>query len=113
MIPRAWIALGAVAALAGWSWWIFGLGVERGAARELAKAEAARAALELELDGAAEELRSAEEKIAAYREAQEILSREIEDEARADPGAVDRVPSPDSLRRLQARWGGGDLAPKP
>jgi hypothetical protein len=40
-----------------------------------------------------------------YRDAQRILVMGLEDEIRADPAAVNRVPSPDSLRRLKRRWG--------
>lgn len=39
------------------------------------------------------------------REALADLQRTLEDEARADPSAPNRVPGPDSLRRLERLWG--------
>jgi hypothetical protein len=48
--------------------------------------------------------RAAAAQIEAMRAAQAALARELEDEARNDPDAVHRVPSGDSLRRLERRW---------
>lgn len=49
--------------------------------------------------------RAAAAELEARRIAQQTLSQEVEDDARKDPDAVRRVPSSDSLRRLERRWG--------
>lgn len=63
------------------------------------------AALESRLADVSAANRAAAAELEARRIAQATLAQEIEDEARKDPDAVRRVPSPDSLRRLERRWG--------
>jgi hypothetical protein len=65
----------------------------------------ATAALQARVDDATENLARMNAALRAARAARALNAMEIEDEARADPAAVDRLPSPDSLRRLRARWG--------
>ena len=76
-----------------------------GRSLEAAAQISATAALQAELDAAAENLNRVNAALFAARQARELIALEIEDEARADPASVGRIPSPDSLRRLKARWG--------
>jgi len=63
-------------------------------------------ALESRLADVSAANRAAAAELEARRIAQATLSQELENEARQDPDAVRRVPTPDSLRRLERRWGG-------
>ena len=63
-------------------------------------------ALETRLADVSAANRAAAAELEARRIAQQTLAQELEDEARKDPDAVRRVPAPDSLRRLERRWGG-------
>ncbi|MCU0802749.1 MAG: hypothetical protein MUD11_13450 [Rhodobacteraceae bacterium] len=62
-------------------------------------------ALETRLADVSAANRAAAAELEARRIAQQTLAQELEDEARRDPDAVRRVPAPDSLRRLERRWG--------
>lgn len=63
-------------------------------------------ALETRLADVSAANRAAAAELEARRIAQATLSQELEDEARKDPDASRRVPTADSLRRLERRWGG-------
>ena len=93
----------AVLALAVAVWW-HGYDVGRDAER-LEQAEQIKA-LESRLADVSKANRDAATKLEAARRAQEYLAMELEDEARNDPAAGSRIPSPDSVRRLERRWGG-------
>ena len=70
-------------------------------AAALVKAQAATAK-------AAEAALRAESERLAVQATADKLAQELEDEARKDPDAVRRVPTSDSLRRLERRWGGAN-----
>lgn len=89
----------------------YAYGLRNGRAVEQAAQASANDAVQRKLKHVADQLSEAAGQIESYRSAQLILSREIENETRADPAAGSRVPSADSLRRLTARFGGARHAP--
>lgn len=91
----------AVLALAAAVWWH---GYSTGRDAERLDSLRAIEALEHDLERVGAANRAAAAQIEAMRASQAALAREIEDEARADPDAARRVPSPDSVRRLERRW---------
>lgn len=109
LFPRHYLILAACVAVMA----AYGLGRVEGArvgvAREVARQRAAVERLQADYDAAADRVTELSAEIEDWREASRKLSLEIEDEARADPEAAGRVPGPDSLRRLERRWG-QDLA---
>ena len=92
----------AVLALLGAAYW---LGHGKGRAAERASMASEIAALELRLSSLSEANRKLAADLEQRRAAQAILVEEIENEARTDPDALRRVPSADSLRWLERRWG--------
>jgi hypothetical protein len=108
MIPLRAIAFGAALAfLAGSHLWAYRSGVS---AERVAQAED-RAKLQDDLFAAAERHSRAAAELALLRADRETLAMEFEDNARADPAAADRRPSPDSLRRLETLWQGARGTP--
>lgn len=75
--------------------------------RAMARAEQIEATAELQarIDEAAENLTRVNAALLIARAERHQTAKEVEDETRADPAAADRRPSPDSLRRLERRWG--------
>jgi hypothetical protein len=87
--------------LTGWQ------GYRMGGAASDARHAAATVQLQRDLFRAADDLSIAAAEIEAWRAAQTQATERFEDEARADPDAVHRRPSADSLRRLERLWSGG------
>lgn len=97
--------LGAALALVAAFWGHgFYTGDKSGRADEIARTIAQIVRLEKNLADVTDANRAAAAIIEASRIAQATLAQELENEARLDPDAVRRVPSPDSLRRLERRW---------
>jgi len=106
MIP--WLRLAPYAIGAGLlvAVWVHGNATGRQAER--ADNAAQIAALESRLADVSSANRAAAAELEARRIAQATLSQELEDEARKDPDAVRRVPTSDSLRRMERRWDGAN-----
>jgi len=105
MTTRLALTLAACLAIAGAVGGAYVKGRADGAALTRAEQIEATAALQARIDEAAENLARVNAALLAARAARHQTAREIEDETRADPAAADRRPSPDSLRRLERRWG--------
>jgi len=86
-------------AAVGWGAWA------RATDRAELREAAARAALEVRLAAVSAQAHALAQALEAARAARAGRVEALEDEARTDPAAIGRVPSPDSLRRLKARWG--------
>lgn len=98
-----WAAGGSVAlALAVWLVWSHGYGA--GEAAEVARNEAERIERQQELFDLADRLSEREAELERYRDAQDALSQDLEDAARADPDNARPGIGADGLRRLERRW---------
>jgi hypothetical protein len=86
-------------------------GYRIGVAAEAARWAEDRVKLQHDLFDVAEQHSRTAAELAKLRAAQDTLQMEFEDAARADPAAVDRRPSPDSLRRLEGLWRSARPAP--
>lgn len=109
---RGWLAIAICAALAVAAWRIDANAYARGAAAEVARQQAATERLQGRFDAAAAQVADLSAKIEAYREASRKIGMEVENEFRADPGAVNRVPTDADRVRLR-RWWAGQGAPTP
>lgn len=89
--------LGVLWAYGAWRW-------QAGYDAREAELRALRDAKQAELFELADQISAAEAELEARTRAMSERSREIENEARADSGACRRV-APDSLQRLERRWG--------
>lgn len=103
-LGRNWPALALVGAVGFAGWLAYGWAYQRGYDAREAELQALRAAKQSELFDLADRISAAEAELQARTRAMSENSRRIEDEARADSGACRRV-SPDSLQRLERRWG--------
>ncbi|MEC8629866.1 MAG: hypothetical protein VXY73_07230 [Pseudomonadota bacterium] len=109
MIARLWPALALVAAVVAAAGvgarWMYRTGY--GAA--VADQAEARAAVQADLDAAGRRVFQAAEQLERDRAEHAVLIAELEEQANADFDSC-RVPSADSLRRLNARWPDPDTA---
>lgn len=76
-----------------------------GRALEVARQIEARDVVQAALDNVGQEIVDLTIKLGQKRKERAKLAQEIEDEARNDPDSGDRRISPDSLLRLERRWG--------
>lgn len=98
ILLAVWLLTAIGAGVVGWSW--------RGS-RAAAALATMQAAQQAELIEAAESLSRREYDLRLAHDALAARAQEHEDAARADPDPC-RLPDPDSLQRLRARW---DSAP--
>lgn len=101
----AWILLGAALSTAsayGIGLWV---GHARGSAETAAKVEEARQEVQSDLYKLGERIARMGAELEQTKVERDRNAEELENAARADPGASRRVPTPDSLQRLQQRWG--------
>ncbi|GAB5432165.1 MAG: hypothetical protein EpisKO_15350 [Epibacterium sp.] len=97
-------AAGGVVALALSVWLVWDHGYDAGKAAEAARNEAERIERQQELFDLADRLSERETELERYRDAQDALSQELEDAARADPDNARPGIGSDGLRRLERRW---------
>jgi len=103
---RAYLAAGLVVALAAGALWLDRRAYWRGWDAHAARVAAETREKQQELFRLADRLSEAERQRAEMEEQLSSRAREIEDEVRADTDVCRHV-APDSVRRLQRRWGGG------
>ena len=104
MRSRLILAAGGAAALALAVWLVWSHGFSAGEAAEAARNEAERLKRQQELFDLADRLSEREAELERYRDAQDVLSQELEDAARADPDNGRPGIGSDGLRRLERRW---------
>ncbi|MCA2014461.1 hypothetical protein LCM17_23450 [Cereibacter sphaeroides] len=100
ILLTVWLVTVVGSGAVGWSW--------RGS-RAAAALATAQAAQQAELIEAAEALSRREYELRLAHDALTARALEHEDAARADPDPC-RLPDPDSLQRLRARWGSSPAA---
>lgn len=79
-------------------------GYRMGVSAEAARWIEARTKLQDDLFDLADRHSEVAAELERLRADRETLAMEFEDAARADPSAIDRRPSPDSLRRIEDLW---------
>lgn len=116
MIKSAWALLGwkgtlallssLALALTVWGQMRYTSGFNAGEASIEARVAAAQLEFQVKLAKVQATLTEQSEALDAATADKQSLIERIEDEARSDSNASDRVPTPDSVRRLEERWRG-------
>ncbi|MGR3456090.1 hypothetical protein [Pseudooceanicola sp.] len=102
--PAAALALAA----GGGIWAAYDWAYDRGFAAKAAEVQAEKEELERKLMAVSDELSETVRQLELERAARERLVEEVEDAARADPGADRQCLPGDSVQRLRRRWGAPD-----
>ena len=103
-LSRLWLFGGLFFAALSVGYAVYSNGYSAGEAAVRAEVEEQRRQLQTELDGLADQLTITAKELATARAELKARANLLEDAARADPDAINRVPSADSLQRLEQRW---------